>query len=151
MKELKLKDNNPDKYIIVKLADGIMFVHDKESGKNFFTQKAVAEVTGLNIRTVSYHLNEYKARKSNSNNIGISLEVFNSDKPVRFYPFAALSYVAHRANTPEAIEYCDYLEEAIDEKFNKDTGFTKSIEPSREDKILLRAKKQQAKNKNRNR
>ena len=116
MKELKLKNNNPDKYVVVKLVDGTMFIHDEESGKNYFNQKAIAEITGLNQGTVSYHLSEYKARKNNIENIDINLQVFNSKKPIVFHPFSALSYVTHRANTPEAIEYCDYLEEAINEK-----------------------------------
>lgn len=60
MKELKLKNNNPDKYVVVKLVDGTMFIHDEESGKNYFNQKAIAEITGLNQGTVSYHLSEYQ-------------------------------------------------------------------------------------------
>lgn len=148
MKELKLKDNNPDKYVVVKLADGTMFVHDKESGENFFSQKSIAKITGLTRQAVSQHLKQYgdmrKEKKSNERNTFIALKVFDSDKPIKFYTFSALTYVVYRSNSNEAIEYRDYIEKALNEKFNKDTGFTKTIEPTREDKILHRAKKQQA-------
>lgn len=149
MKELKLKNNNPDKYVVVKLSDGTMFVHDKESGRNFFSQKAIAVMFGLSISAVSRLLKQYKniqkEKKSNLQNLQISLNVFDSDKPVVFHSFSAVTHVAYRSNSPNAVDYRDYIEEAINEKFNKDAGFTKSIEPSHEDKILSRAKKQQAK------
>lgn len=145
MKELKLKDNNPDKYVIVKLPDGTMCVHDKESGENFFNRKSIAELTGLTVRSVSLHLEQYKVLPIKGRNPSINLKVFNSKRPVEFFPFGAVNYIAYRSNKPEAIQARDYTERALNEKFNRDVGFTKTIEPTREDKILSRAKKQQAK------
>lgn len=145
MKELKLKNNNPDKYVVVELVDGTMFVHDKESNENFFSQESIGKLCGLSQRMVSYHLSQYKAFGGNVQNMYISLNVFNSTKPVNFYSFDSLTYVAYRINKPEAVEIRNYINEQLNRMFNQDIGFTKSIEPSREEKTLSRAKKQQAK------
>ena len=142
---IKLKSNNPNKYVVVKLPDGTMCVHDKESGENFFNRKSIAELTGLTVRSISLHLEQYKALPIKGRNPSINLNLFNSKRPVEFFPFGAVNYIAYRSNKPEAIQARDYTERALNEKFNRDVGFTKTIEPTREDKILHKARKQQAK------
>jgi hypothetical protein len=81
---------------------------------------------GLTRQDVGYHLRQYRDFKSNEKNLFITLNVFNSSRPVAFHPFSALTYVAYRSTSPEAIEYRDYLEVALNEKFNKDNGFKKT-------------------------
>lgn len=143
--KLVLKENNPDKYVIVELADGTMFVHDKESGKNFFSQKAIIKITGLTQGRISRAINKYNDEMGNITNSNIALNVLDSTKPVKFYDFDIVTYIVYRSDSLKARQTRKYIADSINEKFNKDAGITKTIEPTHEDKILSRAKKQQSK------
>ena len=124
MKKLILKDNNPKEYIVVELDNGISFVHDNNSSKNFFSNKMIAEACGIDESNVRRYWKNFKDKRTNVLNSHVSLFVTNSDKPVDFKDFDFFNYVSNRVNTTEALQMQQYISEAINEKFNKDVGFT---------------------------
>lgn len=143
--KLVLKENNPKNYVVVDLDNGISFVHDNNTGKNWFNQEAISRITGLTQGRISQGISQYNDEMGNITNSNIALNVLNSTKTVKFYDFDIVTYIVYRSNSLKARQMRKYIADSIDEKFNKDAGFTKTIEPTHEDKILSRAKKQQAK------
>lgn len=121
--------------IISKLDNGITCIHNSITGENFFNSKTIQEAVGLAKRTVNQHISNYQMvstkgvnnalsqEYSNSNvNDKLTLKLKNSDKPVAFYPFKILTYVVFRSNKAEAIIMRDWIENALNEKFNKDNN-----------------------------
>lgn len=116
---LILKENY-ENLIVVDLANGISFVHDNKTGKNYFSNKTIAEACGLKERTIRDHWGKFKELNSNGGNIAVSLKVLNINRPVVFKSFDFFTYVAYRSDKNEAVGVRNYISNAIDEKFNKD-------------------------------
>lgn len=123
---LILKENY-ENLIVVDLDNGISFVHDNKTGKNYFNNKIIAKACGLNERTVRDHWKKFKELNTNGDNIAVSLKVLNIDRPVEFKSFDFFTYVAYRSDKEEAVGMRNYISDAIDEKFNKDVGFKKPL------------------------
>lgn len=123
---LILKENY-ENLIVVDLDNGISFVHDNKTGKNYFSNKIIAQCTGLDEVTVRRHWMNFKELNTNVQDMNVSLKVPNIDKPVEFKSFDFLTYVAYRSNKDKAIQMRNYISDAIDEKFNKDVGFKKPL------------------------
>lgn len=111
---------------IVNLDDGVSFIHDNNTGKNYFNRKTISKISGLSSKTVSKHINKYKDLSNKSQNMRLNLKVVDSKKPVTFYSFDVVTYVVFRSNQEEAIQMRNYISDAIDEKFNRDAGFTQT-------------------------
>lgn len=90
---------NYENLIVVDLDNGISFVHDNNAGKNYFSNKIIAQACGLNERTVRKHWTKFKELNTNGDNIAVSLKVLNIDKPVGFKSFDFFNYVSNRVNT----------------------------------------------------
>ena len=142
-KEIILQDNNPKEYIVVELDNGICFVHNNKTGKNYFNQDAISRITGSSQNKISYHISRYKESMQDIKNIDILLKVVDSRMPITFYDFDVVTYIVYRINTLEAIQMRKYISDAIDEKFNSDAGFTqpKSLEPNHIDIDELESKR----------
>ena len=127
---IELKSNNPDKYVVVELDNGICFVHDDKNNKNFFSNKIIAQACGTNESNVRRYWKNFKDKRTNVSKSHVSIMIVNSDKPVDFKGFDFFNYVSNRVNTKEALQMQEYIANAIDEKFNKDIGFKqpKSLE-----------------------
>lgn len=125
MSKLFLKECNPKNYVVVELNDGTSFVHDNINGQNYFSQKAIQKISGLTQKSVSKHIKRFKDHMNNTTNSSINLEIFNSKKPVEFYSFDVVTFICFRSNKKEAIQMRQYIQEAINEKFNADTGLAK--------------------------
>lgn len=123
---LILKENY-ENLIVVDLDNGISFVHDNKSGKNYFSNKIIAEACGTDESNVRRYWGEFKAKRTNVLNSHVSLKVLNIDRPVGFKSFDFFNYVSNRVNTKEALQMQEYISNAIDEKFNKDIGFKKPL------------------------
>lgn len=123
---LILKENYPN-LTVVNLENGISFVHDNNTGKNYFNNKTIAEACGLKERTIRDHWRKFKELNSNGDNIAVSLKVLNINRPVVFKSFDFFTYVAYRSDKNEAVGVRNYISDAIDEKFNKDVGFKKPL------------------------
>ena len=107
------------------LDDDVQFVHDKETGKNYFSNKVIAKCTGLEESVVRKHWSNFKELNTNVQNMHVVLKVANVKQGVDFKSFDFLTYVAYRSNKPEAIQMRNYIVNAIDEKFNKDVSVIK--------------------------
>lgn len=123
---LILKENY-ENLIVVDLDNGISFVHDNKTGKNYFSNKIIAKACGTDESNVRRYWGEFKAKRTNVLNSHVSLKVLNIDKPVGFKSFDFFNYVSNRVNTKEALQMQEYISDAIDEKFNKDVGFNKPL------------------------
>ncbi len=131
IKKLKLKDNNPKNYVVVDLDNDVSFIHDNNTGKNFFSNKMIAEACGTDESNVRRYWGNFKDKRTNVINSHVSLFTVNSDKPVDFKSFDFFNYVSNRVNTKESLRMQEYIADSIDEKFNRDVGFTKTIEPTK--------------------
>ena len=142
MKELILMDNNPKEYIVVELDNGICFVHNNKTGKNYFNQEAITRITGLDQSGISRHISRYKEEMQDMHNMHILLKVVNSRARVKFYDFDVVTYIVYRSDKLEARRMRKYISDAIDKKFNSDAGFTqpKSLEPNHIDMVKLKSK-----------
>lgn len=91
----------------------VEFVHNKNTGYNYFNQKVLSDLFGINQNTVSKHLNKYLGDSSifttNSSKIRIRLQTSNKGRKTSFYGFDAVTYLAFRINTPEAINCHEIL------------------------------------------
>ena len=123
---LILKENY-ENLVVVDLDNGISFVHDNKTGKNYFSNKMIAEACGTDESNVRRYWGEFKAKRTNVLNSHVSLKVLNIDKPVGFKSFDFFNYVSNRVNTKEALQMQEYISDAIDEKFNRDVGFKKPL------------------------
>lgn len=112
---------------VVDLDNGISFVHDNKTGKNYFSNEIIAKACGLDESTVRNHWGTFKELNNNVDNINVNLKVLNIKKPVGFKSFDFFTYVAYRSDKPEAVGMRNYISDAIDEKFNKDVGFKKPL------------------------
>lgn len=54
----------------------------------------------------------------------IRLKIENADKPVGFYNFKAVSYLAHRFNTVEALNMLEWIDSSLNTMFNVAIGKT---------------------------
>lgn len=129
--ELKETEENKN-YLIAKLEkdnEEYYFIHDKESGENYFNQAVLKELFGVNKQNMSRHLNRYLKQISDdstkSTKCRITLKMTHSDKPVHFYSFDAVTYLAYRINTDSALSIRDWISQALNEKYNQQTGLSK--------------------------
>ena len=123
MKPIELKDNENGRFEVVVLDNGVQFIHDNKTGKNFFNQKAIQQISGLGQSRVSQALNRYEAQIGNITISNISLMLLNSSKKTKFYSFDCVNFVVMRSDQKEALEMRQYISDAIDEKFNRENGF----------------------------
>lgn len=123
---LILKENY-ENLIVVDLDNGISFVHDNKTGKNYFSNQMIAEACGTAESNVRRYWRKFKEYRTNVSNSHVSLFVSNSDKPVDFKSFDFFNYVSNRVNSKEALQMQEYISDAIDEKFNRDVGFKKPL------------------------
>lgn len=126
MNNLILSDEY-DNLCVVNLPNGISFVHDNKTGKNYFNNKTIAKCTGLDEATVRRHWMSFKDLNTNVQELNVTLKIHNIDRPVVFKSFDFLTYVSYRSNKDKAIQMRNYISDAIDEKFNKDVGFQKPM------------------------
>ena len=118
---------NYENLIVVDLDNGISFVHDNKTGKNYFSNKMIAQACGTDESNVRRYWRDFKEKRTNVLNSHVSLKVLNIDRPVDFKSFDFFNYVSNRVNTKEALQMQEYISDAIDEKFNKDVGFKKPL------------------------
>lgn len=110
---------------MVDLDNGVSFVHDNNTGKNWFNQEAISRITGLTQGRISRSINRYNDEMGNITNSNIALNVLDSTKTVKFYDFDIVTYIVYRSNSLKARQMRKYIADSIDEKFNRDAGFTK--------------------------
>lgn len=132
-KKLVLKEKHPKEYVTVNWENGISFVHNNETGQNFFSNKIIAECTGLDEVTVRRHWMKFKDLNNvggtNVHDMNVSLKVLNINRPVDFKSFDFFTYVAYTSNKPEAVQMRNWIVKALDEQFNQDVGFTQPEQP----------------------
>jgi hypothetical protein len=126
MNELILGEKYED-LVVVNLPNGISFVHNNETGKNFFNQNAISRITGLTQGRISKAIRRYNEEIEDITNSNILLKVLNSRAPVKFYDFDVVTYIVYRSDKLEAIQMRKYISDAIDERFNRDVGFQKPL------------------------
>lgn len=120
-----------DNLVVECLNGGFEFVHDKTDGSNWFNQKTLAKMFGVTQQSVSNKLKTYLNLVGGSNDqykknsiALIRLKIENADKPVNFYNFKAVSYLAHRFNTVEALNMLEWIDSSLNTMFNVATGKT---------------------------
>lgn len=123
---LILKENY-ENLIVVDLDNGISFVHDNKTGKNYFNNKTIAQACGTDESNVRRYWSNFKEKRNNVLNSHVVLKVANVKQGVDFKSFDFFNYVSNRVNTKEALQMQEYISNAIDEKFNKDIGFKKPL------------------------
>lgn len=126
----KLKETEENKnYLIAKLEkdnEEYYFIHDKESGENYFNQAVLKELFGVTQRNMSHHLNKYLEFNENDRNKSlIVLKLVHSKSRVKFYSFDAVTYLAYRINTEEALSIRDWISQTLNEKYNQEKGLSK--------------------------
>ena len=127
----ELDDEYPN-LIVSELENGIACVHNVLTGENFFTSKTIQQATGLPKSTVSDKISKYNELSTKSeisdlvpealnSNIEtkITLKLKNIDKPVTFHSFNVFTYVAFNSKKPEAAIMRDWIQNALNEKFNE--------------------------------
>lgn len=129
--ELKETEDNKN-YLIAKLEkdnEEYYYIHDKESGENYFNQSVLKELFGVTQQKMSRHLNKYLEQKERINNntqkLSIVLKMVNSKKGVKFYSFDAVTYLAYKLKTEEALSIRDWISQALNEKYNQEKGLSK--------------------------
>lgn len=126
--ELKETEDNKN-YLIAKLEkdnEEYYYIHDKETGENYFNQAVLKELFGVTQQTLSEHLNKYlEINENNTTKTCIVLKMVNSKKGVKFYSFDAVTYLAYRINTEEALSIRQWISKALNEKYNQQTGLSK--------------------------
>lgn len=123
---LILKENY-ENLIVVDLDNGISFVHDNKTGKNYFSNKMIAEACGTDESNVRRYWSNFKEKRNNVLNSHVVLKVANVKQGVDFKSFDFFNYVSNRVNSKEALQMQEYISDAIDEKFNSDVGFKKPL------------------------
>ena len=123
---LILKENY-ENLIVVDLDNGISFVHDNKTGKNYFSNKMIAEACGTDESNVRRYWSNFKEKRNNVLNSYVVLKVANVKQGVDFKSFDFFNYVSNRVNSKEALQMQEYISDAIDEKFNSDVGFKKPL------------------------
>lgn len=126
--ELKLF-NAEENFVVESMCIGdstVEFVHDTETGKNFFTQRTMRSMLGLSRNAVSRLCNNYEGHlKDLSTNCGLNLirlKTSNKGRKTSFYGFNALTYLAFRINTPKAIGIQNTISSTLNKMFNVVTG-----------------------------
>lgn len=126
--ELKETEENKN-YLISKLEkdnEEYYFIHDKESGENYFNQAVLKELFGVSKMNISKHLNKYlEINENKSTKSLIVLKLVHSKSGVKFYSFDAVTYLAYRINTEEALSIRDWISQTLNEKYNQQQGLTK--------------------------
>lgn len=126
--ELKETEENKN-YLISKLEkdnEEYYFIHDKESGENYFNQAVLKELFGVSKMNISKHLNKYLGINENKSTKSlIVLKLVHSKSGVKFYSFDAVTYLAYRINTEEALSIRDWISQTLNEKYNQQQGLTK--------------------------
>ena len=104
------------------------FVHNNKTMDNYFNQKVLAKLFDVHKVTVGEHLNNYLKSlenfQGNSLKVQIKLKTDESKQRVKFYGFDAVTYLAFRINTPEAINVRDFVSHTLNTMFNVATGKT---------------------------
>lgn len=93
----QLKETEENKnYLISKLEkdkEEYYFIHDKESGENYFNQSVLKELFGVSKMNISKHLNKYLEFNENDTTKSlIVLKLVHSKSGVKFYSFDAVTY-----------------------------------------------------------
>lgn len=126
--ELKETEENKN-YLIAKLEkdnEEYYFIHDKESGENYFNQAVLKELFGVSKMNISKHLNKYLGINENKSTKSlIVIKLVHSKSGVKFYSFDAVTYLAYRINTEEALSIRDWISQALNEKYNQEKGLSK--------------------------
>lgn len=125
--ELKETEENKN-YLIAKLEQNdeeYYFIHNKEDGKNYFNRKVLSEMFDVDLRSISYHTKQIEEKMGKTKNFGVALKLSHSTKPVQFYGFSVVRYLASRINTEKAFAMCEWIDDALNEKYNQQTGLTK--------------------------
>jgi hypothetical protein len=117
MKELILSPNNPKEYVAINWEDGISFVQNNETGKNFFSNKTIGKCTGLTKQAVSHHWVNFKKLNTNED-ISVTLKILNIDKPVEFKTFEFFIYIIYRADTPKCIMMREKITSILIKKYS---------------------------------
>lgn len=128
--ELKKTEDNKN-YLIAKLEQNdeeYYFIHNKEDGKNYFNRKVLSEMFDVDLRSISYHTKQIEEKMGKTKNFGVALKLSHSTKPVKFYGFSVVRYLASRINTEKAFAMCEWIDDALNEKYNHERGFTKEIQ-----------------------
>lgn len=106
----------------------VEFVHDKNTGYNYFPQAVLSDLFGINQSAVSKQLNNYLKTFDNfipnRNKIQIKLKTSNRGRKTVFYGFDAVSYLAFKIDTPNAIQVRETISDILDTMFNVVTGKT---------------------------
>ena len=109
----------------------VEFVHNAKTMENYFPQKTLASMFGVSVANVSKLLNNYSKRIKESNNdltkslnVHIRLKIDGSKSRVKFYNFKAVSYLAHRIDTVEALNMLEWIDSSLNTMFNVATGKT---------------------------
>lgn len=104
------------------------FVHNNKTMDNYFNQKVLAKLFDVHKVTVGEHLNNYLKSlenfQGNSLKVQIKLKTDESKQRVKFYGFDAVTYLAFRINTPEAINVRNFVSHTLNTMFNVATGKT---------------------------
>lgn len=127
----ELKENKENKnYLIAKLEQNdeeYYFIHNKEDGNNYFNAEVLAEMFDVSIKNIRYHNKQIEEKISKDRNPILTLKLSHSAKPVKFYGFSVVRYLASRINTEKAFAMCEWIDDALNEKYNQERGFTKEI------------------------
>lgn len=125
--ELKETEENKN-YLIAKLEQNdeeYYFIHNKEDGKNYFNRKVLSEMFDVDLRSISYHTKQIEEKMGKTKNFGVALKLSHSTKPVQFYGFSVVRYLASRINTEKAFAMCEWIDDALNEKYNQQQGLSK--------------------------
>ncbi len=106
----------------------VEFVHDKETGYNYFNQQTMSYMLDLSKDTVSNHCKKYEKQLLNlSENVGLNLirlKTSNKGRKTKFYSFDGLTYVVYRSNSDKAMEMRNVISSVLNKMFNVATGKT---------------------------
>lgn len=104
----------------------VEFVHDKNTGLNYFNQETMIKILGLTKYGVSYACNKYEEQLKNlsSNTVlnVVKLKTSNRGRRTKFYSFDGLTYVVFRSNSGKAMQIREEISSVLDKMFNVVTG-----------------------------
>lgn len=121
--------NAVDNFVVESMCIGdstVEFVHDTETGNNFFAQRTMRSMLGLSSNTVSKHCKNFEKQLNNfsqkSGKAIIKLKTNNSNQRIKFYSFDGLTYVVYRSNSDKAMEVRNLISSVLNKMFNVVTG-----------------------------
>lgn len=140
--------NNIDNYKFGELEINdvcVSHLHDK-NGENWFDDNAGALLLGITPRAYRKHVNNILNDSEIFGPISTkNLKTGKKGRPKRYVNFGMITMVAGRSRSDKAMSIVILAGNLLNEKYNQVQGYAEIPKPSREDKILSRAKKQQAK------